>query len=65
MEKTKRRGRAYGEAHHFAKYTNEDYRNVLRLHAQGYTYAQISAIMEMPRSTVYAYIKGTRRGVIP
>lgn len=54
-------GRVIGEDHANAKYLDADVENVKRLRAEGYTYRQISQIMDMPIRTLRDYLSGRRR----
>lgn len=54
-------GRAIGEDHVNARYLDTDVENVRRLRRQGYTYRQISLMMDMPIRTLRDYISGRRR----
>jgi hypothetical protein len=48
-----------------SKYINRDElkAEVLRLHTEGKTQSEISQLLDIPRSTVYDYITGRRRGI--
>ena len=54
-------GRPVGEDHIRAKYLDEDVEHALELRHQGYTYQQISEMLDMPIRTVRDYISGKRR----
>ena len=54
-------GRAIGEDHINARYTDSDVENVRLLRRQGYTYRQISQMMDMPIRTLRDYISGRSR----
>lgn len=54
-------GRPVGEDHIRAKYLDEDIEHALALRHQGYTYQQISEMLDMPIRTVRDYISGKRR----
>lgn len=54
-------GRAIGEDHVNAIYLNSDVENARQLRTQGYTYRQISQMLDMPIRTLRDYISGRRR----
>lgn len=54
-------GRAIGEDHVNAIYLNSDVENARQLRAQGYTYLQISQMLDMPIRTLRDYLSGRRR----
>lgn len=54
-------GRAIGEDHVNAIYLNSDVENARQLRAQGYTYRQISQMLDMPIRTLRDYLSGRRR----
>lgn len=54
-------GRAIGESHGNARYLDSDVENARQLRAEGYTYAQISQMMDMPVRTIRSYLDGSRR----
>ena len=70
LERTQRRkvvavvndaGRVIGEDHANAKYLDSDVESVKRLRAEGYTYRQISRMLDMPIRTLRDYLSGRRR----
>lgn len=54
-------GRAIGEDHVNARYLNSDVEHARQLREQGYTYRQISLMLDMPIRTLRDYISGRRR----
>ena len=54
-------GRAIGEDHVNARYLNADVEHARQLRAQGYTYRQISQMLDMPIRTLRDYLSGRRR----
>ena len=54
-------GRAIGEDHVNARYLNADVEHARQLRAQGYTYRQISLMLDMPIRTLRDYLSGRRR----
>lgn len=54
-------GRPVGEDHKNAKYLNEDVERAIALRMQGFTYARISQMLDMPIRTIRCYVKGIRR----
>jgi hypothetical protein len=54
-------GRAIGEDHVNARYLDSDVEHARQLRAQGYTYKQISVMLDMPIRTLRDYISGRRR----
>lgn len=54
-------GRAIGEDHVNARYLNSDVEHARQLRAQGYTYRQISLMLDMPIRTLRDYLSGRRR----
>ena len=54
-------GRPVGEDHKNAKYLNEDVERAISLRMQGFTYARISQMLDMPIRTIRCYVKGIRR----
>ena len=54
-------GRAIGESHWHARYLDEDVARAQELRAQGYSYAEISRMLDMPIRTIRGYIDGSRR----
>lgn len=54
-------GRAIGEDHVNARYLNSDVEHARQLREQGYTYRQISRMLDMPIRTLRDYISGRRR----
>lgn len=54
-------GRAVGEDHANAKYLERDVEAAKRLRAEGYTWARISEMLDMPVRTVRSYVDGSRR----
>ena len=54
-------GRAIGEDHVNARYLNSDVEHARQLREQGYTYRQISGMLDMPIRTLRDYISGRRR----
>lgn len=55
------RGLRICEDHQHARYSNSEIRLVLELRDEGMSYGKISAMMEMPKSTVACICKATRR----
>ena len=55
-------GRRIGQEHPNARYTDTEVEYVLTLRESGLTISQIARKLEMPRSTVDSYVKGSRRG---
>lgn len=54
-------GYPIGEDHRNAKYLDEDVYHAIELREQGYTYRQISDMLDMPVRTVRDYVHGLRR----
>ncbi len=54
-------GRVIGEDHANARYLDSDVANVIELRRQGYTYREISRMMDMPIRTLRDYLSGRRR----
>lgn len=54
-------GRAVGEDHANAKYLERDVEAAKRLRAEGYTWARIAEMLDMPVRTVRSYVDGSRR----
>ena len=54
-------GRAVGEDHANAKYLEQDVEAAKRLRAEGYTWARIAEMLDMPVRTVRSYVDGSRR----
>ena len=54
-------GRAIGEDHVNARYLDRDVQLALSLRAEGYTYKEISAMLDMPIRTLRDYLSGRRR----
>ena len=54
-------GRAIGESHQNARYTDQEVEMVRNLREEGYRLADIAAMMDMPIRTVRGYLDGTRR----
>lgn len=55
------RGRAIGQDHSNAIYLDADVENARQLREEGYTYSQISQMMDMPIRTIRGYLDGSRR----
>lgn len=53
--------RLVGDSHPRAKYTNREVDLVHELKEGGMRGAQVARVMEMPRSTVYSILSGSRR----
>lgn len=54
-------GRAIGEDHAWAKYLDSDVEHARQLRAEGYTWYEISRMLDMPVRTVRSYVDGSRR----
>ena len=54
-------GRAIGQDHANAKYLDEDVQRARAFRAEGYTWHEISRMLDMPIRTVRDYVNGTRR----
>lgn len=54
-------GRAVGEDHANAKYLEQDVEAAKSLRAEGYTWARIAEMLDMPVRTVRSYVDGSRR----
>lgn len=54
-------GRAIGEDHVNAKYTDQDVERVRLFRAEGFTLREISQMMDMPVRTIRGYLDGSRR----
>lgn len=54
-------GRAIGEDHAWAKYLDSDVEHARQLRAEGYTWYEISRMLDMPVRTVRSYVDGNRR----
>ena len=54
-------GRAVGEDHATAKNLEQDVEAAKRLLAEGYTWARIAEMLDMPVRTVRSYVDGSRR----
>ena len=54
-------GRAIGEHHQNARYTDSEVEMVRTLRQEGYTVADVALMMDMPIRTVRGYIDGSRR----
>ena len=54
-------GRAIGEDHWAARYTDKDVERAREFRHQGYTLRQISKMLDMPLRTVRGYLDGSRR----
>ena len=54
-------GRVIGEDHANARYLDSDVANVIELRRQGYTYREISRMMDMPIRTLRDYLSGRLR----
>lgn len=54
-------GRVIGEDYANARYLDSDVANVIELRRQGYTYREISRMMDMPIRTLRDYLSGRRR----
>ena len=55
------KGRTIGEDHANARYLDSDVEKARELRKYGYTYQQISTILDMPIRTIRDYISGRRR----
>lgn len=55
------KGRTIGEDHANARYLDSDVEKARELRKYGYTYLQISQILDMPIRTIRDYISGRRR----
>ncbi len=58
------RGCRIGEDSQVAKYTNAEIEQVFALREEGYSYRRIAAMLDMPRSTVWAVAAGLMRGKV-
>lgn len=54
-------GRRIGEDHPNAKYLDDDVERVRAFRSEGYTWARIAEMMDMPVRTVRSYVDGSRR----
>ncbi len=54
-------GKPIGEDHRNAKYLDEDVERAIMFRKQGYTYQQISDMLDMPIRTVRDFVHGKRR----
>lgn len=54
-------GKPIGEDHRNAKYLDEDVERAIMFRKQGYTYQQISEMLDMPIRTVRDFVHGKRR----
>lgn len=58
-------GRRIGEDHPNAKYLDDDVERVRAFRSEGYTWARIAEMMDMPKSTVWAICSGLMRATVP
>ena len=54
-------GKPIGQDHRNARYLDEDVEHVIELRAEGYTYQQISKMLDMPIRTLRGYLDGSAR----
>ena len=54
-------GRTIGQDHVNARYLESDIENVIQLRFEGYSYTEISRMMDMPIRTIRGYLDGSRR----
>lgn len=54
-------GRPIGQDHRNARYTDDDVARACDLRADGYTYQQISRMLDMPIRTLRGYLDGSSR----
>ena len=54
-------GRRIGEDHPNAKYLDDDVERARAFRSEGYTWARISEMMDMPIRTIRGYLDGSRR----
>ena len=54
-------GKPIGQDHRNARYLDEDVEHVIELRAEGYTYQQISRMLDMPIRTLRGYLNGSSR----
>lgn len=54
-------GRPIGEDHAQAKYLDADVQRARAFRAEGYTWHEISRMLDMPIRTIRDYVNGTRR----
>lgn len=54
-------GTVIGEDHHNAKYLDSDIEHAVELRREGYSFREISLMMDMPIRTIRGYVDGTRR----
>ena len=55
------KGKPIGQDHRNARYLDEDVEHVIELRAEGYTYQQISKMLDMPIRTLRGYLDGSAR----
>jgi predicted transcriptional regulator len=53
-----------GEDSPHAKYTDNEIDSVFRLLDEGYSFADVARMMDMPKSTVWAIAKGLMRATV-
>ena len=54
-------GRPIGEDHRNARYLDDDVERARELRAQGYSFLDVSRMMDMPIRTIRDYVSGRRR----
>ena len=54
-------GKPIGQDHRNARYLDEDVEHACELRAEGYTYQQISRMLDMPIRTLRGYLNGSSR----
>lgn len=54
-------GNVVGEDHRNAKYLDSDIEHAIELRQEGYSFREISLMMDMPIRTIRGYVDGTRR----
>ena len=54
-------GRPIGEDHRNARYLDDDVERARELRAQGYSFLEVSKMMDMPIRTIRDYVSGRRR----
>ena len=54
-------GKPIGQDHRNARYLDEDVEKAIELRAEGYTYQQISRMLDMPVRTLRGYLDGSAR----